>query len=370
MSASTTADGSSGSPLIINGASASSHPLASPSCARPRCPRSLTEAALHPCAAADSETAKKVRAQLAEEIKAIQAAGLSALYSMHNAPLVRTPLFLTVSPLPSLHPDGAVPSLSVILVGSRKDSQTYVSMKTKACAEVGLHAQQFDLPESTSTDELLALIQRLNADPSVSGILVQLPLPSHCDADRVIAALHPLKDVDGLTQPSAGRLFLHGAAAPLIPCTPLGCLALLDAYAIPLEGRHAVVIGRSNLVGKPVALLLLSRNATVTLVHSKTKDVRAEVSRADIVVAAIGKAEWVKGEWLKEGAVVVDVGINPKDDATKKLGYRLVGDVDFESAKGRVSAITPVPGGVGPMTVAMLLKNTIAAYRLQRQQRS
>ena len=266
--------------------------------------------------------------------------------------------------------DGTVPGLAVVLVGTRKDSQTYIAMKTKACTEVGVSAQQFDLPESTTTAELLALVQRLNDDPAVSGILVQLPLPSHCEADRVIAAISPQKDVDGLTQSSAGSLFLHGAAAPLIPCTPLGCIALLDAYSIPIEGRHAVVIGRSNLVGKPLSQLLLSRHATVTVVHSRTADVRAHVGQADIVIAAIGKAEWVKGEWLKEGAVVIDVGTSPKDDATKKAGYRIVGDVDFDSARQRVSAISPVPGGVGPMTVAMLMKNTVAAYRLQRDSRS
>ena len=256
-----------------------------------------------------------------------------------------------------------------MLVGSRKDSQTYVSMKTKACAEVGVSAQQFDLPDSTSTSDLLSLIVRLNADPAVHGVLIQLPLPSHCDASAVIAALDPLKDVDGLTPTSAGALFLHGSSAPLIPCTPLGCLALLDAHHIPIEGRHAVVIGRSNLVGKPIALLLLHRNATVTVVHSRTRDVEEEVRRGDIVVVAMGKAEWVKGEWLKEGAVVVDVGINEKVDASRKLGYRLVGDVHYDSAKGRASAITPVPGGVGPMTVAMLLSNTVAAYRMQTKKR-
>ena len=213
-------------------------------------------------------------------------------------------------------------------------------------------------------------MQRLNDDAAVSGILVQLPLPAHCNADRVIAALHPLKDADGLTQSSAGSLLIHGLSAPLIPCTPLGCIELLDAYSIPIEGKHAVVIGRSNLVGKPVAQLLLSRNATVTTVHSRTTELAEHVRRADIVVAAIGKAEWVQADWLKDGAVVVDVGINAKDDASKKLGYRLVGDVDFEKAKQRVSAITPVPGGVGPMTVAMLIRNTVRAYRLQKERRS
>lgn len=219
-------------------------------------------------------------------------------------------------------------------------------------------------------EEILAVVHRLNNDVAVNGILVQLPLPPHCNADRVIAALHPLKDADGLTQSSAGALLLHGLSAPLIPCTPLGCIQLLDAYNIPIEGKHAVVIGRSNLVGKPVAQLLLSRNATVTTVHSKTTELAEHVRRADIVVAAIGKAEWVQADWLKQGAVVVDVGINAKDDASKKLGYRLVGDVDYERAKHRVTAITPVPGGVGPMTVAMLIQNTVKAYRLQKEQRT
>ena len=212
-------------------------------------------------------------------------------------------------------------------------------------------------------------MQRLNDDAAVSGILVQLPLPAHCNAEQVIAALHPLKDADGLTASSAGALLTHGLAAPLIPCTPLGCIQLLDAYNIAIEGKHAVVIGRSNLVGKPVAQLLLSRHATVTTVHSRTTGLAEHVKRADIVVAAIGKAEWVQADWLKQGAVVVDVGINAKDDASRKAGYRLVGDVDFERAKHCVSAITPVPGGVGPMTVAMLIRNTVTAYRLQKERR-
>jgi 5,10-methylene-tetrahydrofolate dehydrogenase/methenyl tetrahydrofolate cyclohydrolase len=236
------------------------------------------------------------------------------------------------------------PGLAVILVGERKDSQTYVNMKTKACEEIGIEAIQINLPATVQTQELLDTIRKLNADTKINGILVQLPLPSHVDTEKVIANIAPEKDVDGLTLTNAGELFQKGDGAPLIPCTPLGCLYLLDAYKIPIEGKFAVVIGRSALVGKPMMQLLFSRNATVVCCHSRTKDLPSIVGQADIVVAAIGKPEFVKGEWLKPGAVVIDVGINPVDDATKKSGYRLVGDVDFTASKSKCSAITPVPG--------------------------
>ena len=283
---------------------------------------------------------RKIRAQLTEEVRLIREA------------------------------DGAVPTLAVVLVGSRRDSQQYVSMKTRACAEVGIAARQLSLPEATTTEELLRLIDGLNADEAVNGILVQLPLPAHCSSERVIAALHPAKDVDGLTQASAGALSQQGSAAPLIPCTPLGCIALLDHYGLGIAGRHAVVLGRSNLVGKPLAALLLHRNATVTTVHSQTPQPERLIAQADIVVAAIGKAEWLRGDWLKPGAVVLDVGINARDDPSRKAGYRMLGDVHFDSACSRCSAISPVPGGVGPMTVAMLIRNTVTAYRMQRQSRA
>ena len=260
------------------------------------------------------------------------------------------------------------PCLAVVLVGSRKDSQTYVNMKTKACKEAHITAQQFDLPDSTTTAELLTLIAKLNADPLVNGILVQLPLPAAIDSDLVISRITPFKDVDGLTATNAGELLRCGSQAALIPCTPLGCMELLSQHKINLNGKHCVVLGRSNLVGKPIAQLLLSQNATVTMCHSRTIDLPAHVARADVVVAAIGKAHFVKAEWLKPQAVVIDVGINAVDDASKKNGYRLVGDCATEECNAKASYITPVPGGVGPMTVAMLLRNTVTAYHMQHQQ--
>jgi len=264
---------------------------------------------------------------------------------------------------------GVLPTLAVVLVGLRKDSQTYVNMKTKACAEVGVVAAQYDLPAETQQEELLQLIRKLNADRNTHGILVQLPLPAHLDAEQILSAIDPAKDVDGLTTPNAGDLLRNGHRAKLIPCTPLGCIALLDHYKFEIAGKHAVVVGRSALVGKPVAQLLLSRDATVTMCHSKTANLAEIVRSADIVVAAIGRAHTLKGDWFKEGAVVLDVGTNAVDDATKKAGYRLVGDVQFDAARaaGKVKAITPVPGGVGPMTVCMLLRNTISAYHLQQE---
>jgi 5,10-methylene-tetrahydrofolate dehydrogenase/methenyl tetrahydrofolate cyclohydrolase len=260
---------------------------------------------------------------------------------------------------------GAVPTLAVILVGSRKDSQSYVANKTKSCKEIGMNSEQINLPENTPEAELLAVIDRLNSDAKVNGILVQLPLPAHIDSAKAIERISPSKDVDGLTQPSQGAVFQHGVKAPLIPCTPLGCIELLDRYNIPISGAHAVVIGRSALVGKPVAQLLLSRDATVTVCHSRTRDLPNVVRSADIVIAAIGRAEFVKGDWVKPGAAVIDVGINAVDDASKKAGYRLVGDVEYAQAARHAKAITPVPGGVGPMTVAMLLRNTLKAAARQ-----
>jgi 5,10-methylene-tetrahydrofolate dehydrogenase/methenyl tetrahydrofolate cyclohydrolase len=258
-----------------------------------------------------------------------------------------------------------MPTLAVVLVGLRKDSQTYVNMKTKACAEVGILAQQYDLPAETPEADLLELIQKLNADANVHGILVQLPLPEQINADRIISAIAPGKDVDGLTTTNAGDLLRNGHKALLVPCTPLGCIALLDHYKFPIAGQHAVVVGRSALVGKPVGQLLLSRDATVTMCHSKTRNLEELVRSADIVIAAIGRPGTLKGSWFKKGAVVLDVGTNAVDDPKKKAGYRLVGDVEFEEAKaaGNVKAMTPVPGGVGPMTVTMLLRNTITAQK-------
>lgn len=263
--------------------------------------------------------------------------------------------------------NGVAPCLAVVLVGERKDSQTYVNMKSKACNEVGITPVQHNVSADISEAELAKLVTQLNNDSTVNGILIQLPLPAHINQFNIIELIQPCKDVDGLTLVSAGQVYSHGMAADLIACTPLGCIHLLDEYKIDISGKHAVVLGRSQLVGKPIASLLLSRNATVTICHSKTADIASIVRQADIVIAAIGKPRFVQRDWLKSGATVIDVGINAVDDSTDKRGYKLVGDVDYEHCADICSAITPVPGGVGPMTVAMLLKNTVKAYKTQHK---
>lgn len=254
------------------------------------------------------------------------------------------------------------PGLAVVLVGSRKDSVTYVSMKRKACALVGIDSFPTELPEDTSQEEIEAVVDRLNFDPQVHGILVQLPLPKHLDEHAILSRILPSKDVDGLHPISIGNLVLGEPC--FHPCTPAGCIELIKSIGVSMEGSNAVVIGRSNIVGKPMSLLLLAENATVTVCHSKTKNLENIVRNADIVVVAVGKAELVKGSWIKEGAVVIDVGINAVDDSTKKRGYRLVGDVEFSSVSERAGFITPVPGGVGPMTIAMLLRNTFQSAKI------
>jgi len=265
---------------------------------------------------------------------------------------------------------GTPPCLAVMLVGERKDSQAYVRNKKKACEECGIKSIGIDLPATASQEQIIQEVKKLSDDPSINGILVQLPLPKHVNHRAVLESITPLKDVDGLTGMNHGSLFIHGLEAGLVPCTPLGVMRLLQDSNISAEGKHAVVLGRSNLVGKPLALLLLSRNATVTICHSKTKDLPIILGQADILIAAVGIANFVKGEWLKPGAVVIDVGINAFNDPSTKKGYRLVGDTDYESCKKVASAITPVPGGVGPMTVAMLMSNTIRAWELQHGQPS
>ncbi|KAL6069880.1 methenyltetrahydrofolate cyclohydrolase [Balamuthia mandrillaris] len=254
---------------------------------------------------------------------------------------------------------GKVPGLGVILVGGRTDSATYVRMKQKAAEEVGMHFVMKHLPEDISEEDLIKEVHSLNQDDSVHGYLVQLPLPSHINEKRVLHEVSQDKDVDGFHPLNMGQLALKGHTPRFIPCTPKGCMELLKRYNIPLEGKKAVVLGRSNIVGVPMALLLMHANATVTVCHSRTKDIAAECRQADILVAAIGQTEFVKEDWVKEGAVVIDVGINSKPDSSRKSGYRLVGDVEFEGVKRRAGAITPVPGGVGPMTVAMLLQGTL-----------
>jgi len=247
---------------------------------------------------------------------------------------------------------GRKPGLAVVLVGEDPASAVYVRSKGKATLEAGMESFEHRLPETTGAEELLALVRRLNEDDRVDGILVQLPLPRHIDDKAVFEAIDPAKDVDGFHPVNAGRLAVGEKG--LVPCTPLGCLMLLKDRLGDLSGLEAVVIGRSNIVGKPMAQLLLQEDATVTIAHSRTRDLPAVVRRADIVVAAVGRPEMVKGDWLKPGATVIDVGINRVDG-------RLVGDVDYESAAEVAGAITPVPGGVGPMTIAVLLRNTLVA---------
>ncbi|HLP57709.1 MAG TPA: bifunctional methylenetetrahydrofolate dehydrogenase/methenyltetrahydrofolate cyclohydrolase FolD [Candidatus Deferrimicrobium sp.] len=260
---------------------------------------------------------------------------------------------------------GKVPGLATVLVGARKDSQTYVKMKKKACARAGMVSFGHDLPEDISREELLGVVRELNANPDVHGILVQLPLPGHIDEEDILGAISIEKDVDGLHPINIGRLCMKRREPLFIPCTPKGCIELLNRTGIPIEGKRAVVLGRSNIVGLPVAMLLLHRNATVTICHSRTGNLPDIVREADILVAAVGRVEMVRGNWIKPGAVVIDVGMNSVDDPPSEKGYRLTGDVAFDEAKEVASAITPVPGGVGPMTIAMLLQNTLdSAKRL------
>ena len=259
------------------------------------------------------------------------------------------------------------PGLATVLVGENPASQVYVRNKQKACAEVGINSFGYDLPEDATQDEVEALVRKLNADPAVNGILVQLPLPRHLDEEKVLSAIDLNKDVDGFHPINIGRLAQKGREPVFVPCTPAGCMVLLERAGAQLSGANAVVLGRSNIVGMPVALLLVKANATVTICHSRTRDLPSVVREADILVAAIGQPEFVKKEWVKPGAIVIDVGINRKEDASVKRGYRLVGDVAFDEVSEVAGAITPVPGGVGPMTIAMLLQNTLRAAELADQ---
>ena len=255
-----------------------------------------------------------------------------------------------------LRAKGIQPGLTVVRVGEDPASAIYVRGKRKDCEEVGIRSDEHHLPATTTQAELMALVARLNADPKVHGILVQLPLPKQLDDRQVLDAIDSRKDADGFHPFNVGALFIGIAGTPR-PCTPAGVMRMLDEAKVDPKGKRAIVVGRSNIVGKPMAAMLLERHATVTIAHSRTHDLAGEVLRADIVVAAIGKAELVKGAWIKQGAVVVDVGMNRLDDG------RLVGDVEYAEASKRASAITPVPGGVGPMTRAMLLVNTIELAR-------
>jgi methylenetetrahydrofolate dehydrogenase (NADP+)/methenyltetrahydrofolate cyclohydrolase len=253
-----------------------------------------------------------------------------------------------------------VPGLAVVLVGEDPASQVYVRSKGKLTVEVGMHSVERKLDAKTSEDELLAVIDQLNNDPAINGILVQLPLPKHLNEDLVINSINPVKDVDGFHISNVG--LLGTGQKSMVPCTPLGCLMMLRDHFGSLSGQNAVVIGRSNIVGKPMAQLLLGDSCTVTIAHSRTKDLQAVVGGADIVVAAVGRPEMVPGEWIKPGAVVIDVGINRIPAPEKGEGkMKLVGDVDYDSCLEFAGAITPVPGGVGPMTIACLLANTLTA---------
>ncbi len=262
-----------------------------------------------------------------------------------------------VSKLKEAH--GLTPGLAVVIVGEDPASQIYVRSKGKATVEAGMASFEHTLGAETRQEDLVALVESLNKDPAVHGILVQLPLPDHIDELAVIAAVDPAKDVDGLHVINAGRLFTGGAG--LVPCTPLGCMMLIrSVLGEDLSGKRAIVIGRSKLVGKPMAMLLMAKNATVTMAHSRTNDLPGECRRADIVVAAAGRPEMVRGGWIKHGAVVIDVGINRVAGAEEGK-TRLVGDVCFDEAFKKAAALTPVPGGVGPMTIACLLANTVSA---------
>ncbi|MCX8495533.1 MAG: bifunctional methylenetetrahydrofolate dehydrogenase/methenyltetrahydrofolate cyclohydrolase FolD [Akkermansiaceae bacterium] len=259
---------------------------------------------------------------------------------------------------------GIRPGLAVVLVGNDPASQVYVGSKTRTCNELGFHSLKIELPSETTQDQLLKVVHDLNADPSIHGILVQSPPPKHIDEEAIIRAIDPRKDVDGFHPENVAKLVLEDPTG-FIPCTPAGCMKLLEVSGIPTAGAEAVVIGRSMIVGKPMALLLVSKisNATVTIAHSRSNDLPAICRRADILIAAVGRPEMVKADWIKPGAVVIDVGINRVSDPSKKSGYRLTGDVAFEEVAPLCSAITPVPGGVGPMTIAMLMKNTLQAAR-------
>lgn len=259
---------------------------------------------------------------------------------------------------------GITPGLAVVLVGEDPASQVYVASKVRACEELGIYSQKWVLPSDTTQERLIDLIRQLNADDRIHGILVQSPPPKHIDESAVVLSIDPRKDVDGFHPANVAKLVLEEEDG-FVPCTPLGCMELLKAYGIPTAGKRAVVIGRSMIVGKPMAHLLMSRkaNATVTVAHSRTENLAQLCRTADILVAAVGKPEMVTADFIKPGAVVLDVGINRIPDASRPRGYRIVGDVDFEGVRDKCSAITPVPGGVGPMTIALLMSNTVKACR-------
>ncbi len=256
------------------------------------------------------------------------------------------------------------PGLATVLVGENPASQSYVRSKRKSSAEVGIESFGFELPATATQEEVEKLVKELNADPKVNGILVQLPLPAHLDEERVLSLISIEKDVDGFHPINIGRLAQKGRDPLFVPCTPKGCIYMIEKSIPKIEGINAVVLGRSNIVGMPVALLLVRANATVTICHSRTKNLPDVVRQADVLVAAVGRPEMVRRDWVKPGAVVIDVGINRVDDVSQPKGYRMVGDVAFDEVKEVAGAITPVPGGVGPMTIAMLMSNLLHGAEL------
>ncbi len=268
----------------------------------------------------------------------------------------------------ALKKEGITPGLGVILVGEDPASQSYVKAKEKACEDLDIYSDNRHIPAETTEKELLEIIDAMNNDPKINGILVQLPLPKHINADKVIMRISPDKDVDGFHPQSIGKMIM--GKDTFLPCTPHGVVKLLNYSGVQIEGAHVVVVGRSNIVGKPVANLLLDKskngNATVTVCHSRTKNIAEMTRQADILIAAMGKPQFIKADMVKDGVVVIDVGVNRIEDSTRKRGYRLVGDVDFEAVKEKVSLITPVPGGVGPMTITMLMFNTVQSAKLRK----
>ena len=257
------------------------------------------------------------------------------------------------------------PTLATVLVGDRPDSAAYVASKGKACQELGMGSVSHHLAADATQEQVESLVKKLQKDKKINGILVQLPMPAQLNEEAVLSLIGIEKDVDGFSPLNIGRLAQKGREPLFVPCTPYGCIYLLEQVGVKIEGANAVVLGRSNIVGMPAALLLISKNATVTVCHSRTRDLPAVVRQADILIAAIGKTEMVRGDWIKPGAAVIDVGINSVPDATKKSGHRLVGDVKFDEAREVAGFITPVPGGVGPMTIAMLMKATLHAAEIQ-----
>ena len=257
------------------------------------------------------------------------------------------------------------PGLATVLVGSNPASEVYVGMKKRMCEKLGMESFSYTLPEDASQEEVEGLVTKLNADPKVNGILVQLPLPDHLDEEKVLQAIDITKDIDGFHPINIGRLAQKGRESLFVPCTPDGCLYLLDEIGAKIEGANAVVLGRSNIVGMPMALLLVKRNATVTICHSRTKDLPAICREADILIAAVGRVEMVKKDWVKPGAVVIDVGTHRVEDDTKEKGYYLTGDVAYDEVSEVAGWVSPSPGGVGPMTIAMLMRNTLRAAEIQ-----